>query len=493
MRKTLCLLALCLFSNLIHAQSSQQERLKAHIYYLASDQLRGRRAGSDDARKAAEYLKSQYSAMGAKPWMEDYLIPFSPFGPVKGDSTSNYRNIAVLIPGSDDLLRNEYILIGAHYDHLGVKNGEVYNGADDNASGSAAVVEVARNLLARQQELKRSVVIVNFDAEEIGLVGSNALSHLLQEKELLKPCKLMMSIDMVGWLKASGHLTLEGCGTIRNGDQMIRHIAEIHGLPIHTKAFERSVLTATDTEPFATYRIPTLAVTTGLKSPYHKPGDDAELIDYEGLDKVVNFLTDLAVAASSDTEFRSSGKVAPKHGGSIAPVELGLDLAGGRNGLAFPSLALSTSYGWGWSGGASLLFNIGSKRMRPWFSLKVSGRYDSYWTPYPSEGDFWNGYEIYRQQSIAIPAEVRVTYGNASNSIHLGLGACYQHLLWSNFSESGLARTVVPDQWGWSWSLGMKLGKVEIGGTFTHGISDLMNPTRTRAISTRASLTYWIW
>ena len=80
-----------------------------------------------------------------------------------------------VIEGSDPELKNEYIVLGAHYDHLGVRNGKVYNGADDNASGSAALIEVARELFSKRDSLRRSVIIAAFDAEELGLWGVQSL------------------------------------------------------------------------------------------------------------------------------------------------------------------------------------------------------------------------------------------------------------------------------------------------------------------------------
>ena len=95
----------------------------------------------------------------------------------------------------------------------------------------------------------------------------------------IKKVKLMMSIDMVGWYQATGHLTMEGSGTLKDANKVMQGIAEDVGLVIRLKGFEHSIMTATDTEPFAKAQCPTLAVTTGLKSPYHKPEDDAALID----------------------------------------------------------------------------------------------------------------------------------------------------------------------------------------------------------------------
>ena len=178
--------------------SPLQNRLKAHVYYLASDELRGRKGGSEDAAKAAEYIVDQYKQAGLKPLYSNFLVPFSPknsmYKDMLGEETGamvddimsgamkdkRFRNVVAVIEGSDNTLKHEFIIIGAHYDHLGVKSdGVVYNGADDNASGSAAIIEVARELMQHPELLKRSVIIAAFDGEEMGLYGSNALANKL--------------------------------------------------------------------------------------------------------------------------------------------------------------------------------------------------------------------------------------------------------------------------------------------------------------------------
>jgi Zn-dependent M28 family amino/carboxypeptidase len=210
MKKTIILSILTICAVGLFAQT-QQKRLEEHLYYLASDSLHGRFAGSDDAMKAAQYIIKQYEAIGIEPFYESgYLQPFT--NSLVGERMT-FNNVIAWIPGSDPALKDEYVIIGAHYDHLGERNGKVYNGADDNASGTAAVIEIARQLKAKQSELKRSVIIVNFDGEELGLFGSNALSNRLKkEKKISKVC-LMMSIDMVGWYRQNGKLIVQGTGT----------------------------------------------------------------------------------------------------------------------------------------------------------------------------------------------------------------------------------------------------------------------------------------
>ena len=290
------------------AQETLTDRLKKHVYTLAADSLMGRSAGSVFATKAAAYIERQWDEIGLKPLVgESFFVPFG----------NRYVNLVAIIEGNDPFLKNEYIVVGAHYDHLGNKtaqNGEtiIYNGADDNASGTATVIELGRQLKNIQPTLARSVILIAFDAEEIGLYGSNEFAN--NPPVPINDVKLMLSVDMVGWYKTSGYLKLSGYGTIKNGKQLFQNSNLIpEGLYLKTQNFEKSLFTATDTYGFAMKGIPTLSVTTGLKSPYHKPEDMADLIDYDGMALVTGYLTNLIQYVSTDESYLPSGKIAAKH------------------------------------------------------------------------------------------------------------------------------------------------------------------------------------
>lgn len=299
----------------VQAQTKHDElanRLKQHAFTLADDSLRGRKTGTVYAQKAAAYISRQLQAMGARPYSDtSYEFPFTyRSGMQKG------MNIMAIFPGSDSLLKDEYIVLGAHYDHIGTTmspgSDYIYNGADDNASGTSVLLELTRMLLEHPEALKRTVLVAFFDAEEVGLEGSTYLSnHFIVPVDRVK---LMMSIDMVGYLRTSGYLEYIGYGTIADGKQLIS------GLPwnasngkIKLKEFENSILTATDTRGFAQKGCPTLAVTTGLKSPYHKVNDEAPGLDIDGMAYVTEHLYALALKAASDPQFAPSNKVASIH------------------------------------------------------------------------------------------------------------------------------------------------------------------------------------
>lgn len=305
----LLLIAVTVHCTLYSQRQVMMERMWQHAYTLSADSMQGRRTGTVYAAKAADYICTQLKGMGAQPYTDtSYFFPIF-YGNREG------KNVMAVIPGSDSLLKDEYLILGAHYDHIGTRSGEgdtIFNGADDNASGVSVLLEVTRALLAHSEQLKRSVLIAFFDAEEVGLCGSTYLAdHCICPIEKVK---LMASIDMVGYLRTSGFLNYQGSGTISHGDDFIRSLPwEAPYGKIILKKFENSIFTATDTRHFAELGCPTLAVTTGLKSPYHKKNDEASGLDFMGMTYVADHLTALVLKAASDESFKSSDRVSDIH------------------------------------------------------------------------------------------------------------------------------------------------------------------------------------
>ena len=289
-----------------NAQTTLKERLEQHVYTLASDSLRGRQAGTEYARKAADYIVKQFEEIEIEPYFENsYLQTFR-----KG----KFQNIVGIIRGNDTVLKDEYIVVGAHYDHIGASGKTINNGADDNASGTAALIELGRALKRHQSNLKRSVMLIAFDAEESGLVGSSYF--VFRSEAPIENIKLMIALDMIGWYKASGKVKYIGSGTIKNGDDLILNPQLVpSGLNVVAEKFETKyfAIGATDTQPFALKRIPTLWAFTGFKSPYHTPKDEAHLIDYDGMTLITEHLSNLTETVSQKTELEPSGKFAKSH------------------------------------------------------------------------------------------------------------------------------------------------------------------------------------
>ena len=349
------------FISVLQAQVSLEERLKQHVYTLADDSLLGRAAGTEFAKKAAVYIAAQWDETGLSPLKGDsYYMPFH---------LGHYQNLAAIVEGNDPLLKDEYIIVGAHYDHLGVypnKKGEtlVFNGADDNASGVATLIELGRLLKERQHDLRRSIVLIAFDAEELGLFGSN--EFIRNPPFPVDKIKLMMSIDMVGWYKKSGYVSYSGTGTFINGKSLLFDEAlKPDGLLVKTQKFERSLFTGTDTKGFAVKGIPTLAVTTGTKSPYHKPEDMAHLIDYEGMSLITEHLVNFIQAVSKDDDFKTSGKIAPKYKTTYKMFTFGTAVNVGANHHAYTAGALNGKSATSMSVGLNGQYNMKFLAVRP--------------------------------------------------------------------------------------------------------------------------------
>lgn len=308
--KKIIIICLAIFSSLnpilSQVNDSQKSRLENHLYYFAADSLKGRKTGSEDNKKVAAYIKNQFDQMGLNSYYQY----------IKSDSSR--QNVIAILEGNDPLLKNEVIVIGAHYDHLGmIENGstvKIYNGADDNASGSAAIIEIARQMVVQQGSLKRTIMFVAFDAEEVGLVGSTFFVNDFIKNNTNQKVVLAMSLDMVGYLKQSKKLKITGVKTLVDPEQYFNQVAFDSKYDLILKDFDNSIFTGSDHGPFLNKNIPAFYVSTGLSSPYHKPEDDADLIDYEGLSTIVDYFSKLnyifatSPRIESSNQFFSSGK-----------------------------------------------------------------------------------------------------------------------------------------------------------------------------------------
>jgi hypothetical protein len=446
----LILLFAVIFHAVAYSQSVLEERLKQHVYTLAADSLLGRKAGSEETKKAAAYIVEQWEEIGLAPLEgNSYDRPFQ---------FDRYHNLVAIIEGNDPLLKDEYIIIGAHYDHLGTgeKNGEtvIYNGADDNASGVATVIELGRQLMAIQPTLRRSVILIAFDAEEIGLFGS---SHFANNPPVpVEAIKLMFSVDMVGWYKASGYIEYDGTGTIANGKQLLLDKNLIpEGLNVKIKNFENSIFTATDTEGFARKGIPTLAVTTGLKSPYHKPADEAHLIDYEGMTLITEHLTNIVKTVSQDETFQPSGKLASKHNTYTAKrFVFGIALNIGSNYHYYTKGARDgkplNSTGIGLNGQVNLNF----------IAIRPELYYDFINAHHP-KGDIYT-------QNITVPLNILLQTPPSSDvGVAVIFGPYYTYRLTGTQKNKKLdfKNDYYQDEFGFTYGVELRFGKIHLGYT----------------------------
>lgn len=168
------------------------ESLKEIVSFLASDDLNGRDTGTDGINKAATYIETKFKSYGLKPYFKTYRDNFT-IGELEAFNVVGY------LEGTDPKLKNEYILIGAHYDHIGTAkaiNGDVIaNGANDNAAGTSGVLSLAK-YFAENKTNKRSLIFATFTAEEKGLLGSKHLAKKLKDNNL--NLYTMINLEMIG-------------------------------------------------------------------------------------------------------------------------------------------------------------------------------------------------------------------------------------------------------------------------------------------------------
>ncbi|MBP5647400.1 MAG: M28 family peptidase [Bacteroidaceae bacterium] len=459
MKKAIILIACIMMFPIVNAQDTgRRSRLEKHLYYLASDSLHGRKAGSEDGAKVRAYILEQWKGIGIEPFFtEGYEMPFSRNG-------FDMANLVGVIPGNDPALKNEYILLGAHFDHIGYKKGEICNGADDNASGSTALIEIARMLKDNQNQLKRSVIIAAFDGEEEGLWGSEELAVRMGKDTIIWDVKCMMSIDMVGWYAKNGKLELLGAGTFKDGRKLLEDNAG--GLKLKIGDFETAVMTATDTRSFARiYNVPTLHVFTGLKSPYHKPEDDADLIDYEGLDSITCFITRVTERMASDPDFGPSGKIANIHSGKNQPFEFSVN--GGFTGtsIVFPDAGLTANGKISWNAGMAVQFNHELRGYR------IGVSYEAARSRFPDQNDLYGSSLTYRQQAVEVPLTYIIQNNDPTARFYFGIGANARYVLGS--SLEGLDYKTNNLQWGYHFLLGAKIGHLYFEDYFLNQWNDL--------------------
>ncbi|QIA08456.1 M28 family peptidase [Draconibacterium halophilum] len=246
------------------------------------------------------------------------------------------RNVAALLPGTDETLKDEYVVLGAHYDHLGmggpgsgsraIDTVAIHNGADDNASGVSTVIQLAEKL-AGDKSNKRSVIFVAFGAEEMGLLGSKSFTA----NPPVKTDKMvgMFNFDMIGRLdEESQSLSIGGSKTSKETEQLLNDLN-----PGFQLALSGEGIGPSDHASFYLQDIPVFFISTGAHPDYHTPQDDAELINFEGAQKVMDYsaaLVDDVVTRAKKLTFQEAGSKFQRSRGGRFKVTLGVmpDFAG---------------------------------------------------------------------------------------------------------------------------------------------------------------------
>lgn len=273
--------------------------MQVDVVYLSSDLLEGREAGTPGEDMAADYIVSRFQEMGLQPAGQNgtFIQPFAfnfnpnPHGDAaKGEQREGKNVLAYLDNGAE-----RTVIIGAHYDHLGkgafgsryFGPAMIHNGADDNASGVAAMLWLAEQL--KQSDLKNhNYLFIGFSGEELGLYGSK---HFVKNPTIdLADVNYMLNMDMVGHLNEEKILTINGVGTSPAWKPALDKI-QVEG--IEDIVTTESGVGPSDHTSFYLKDIPSLHFFTGAHDQYHKPGDDAPLINFEGMQSVATYMLEL--------------------------------------------------------------------------------------------------------------------------------------------------------------------------------------------------------
>ena len=279
--------------------------LSSHAGVLADDSLEGREAGSRGGLAAARFVESRLQDAGVKPAGDS--------GRFAQRFNGNMQNLLATLPGSDPALAAEYVVIGAHYDHVGYGSrrnsngpiGYIHNGADDNASGVSAVLEIVDALTAVDYHPRRSILFAFWDGEEKNLLGSR---HWVRQPTVpLGAVKAAINVDMVGRM-VDGALIVGGSRIGYGSRQLLaseRLPADMH-LDFTWEYKENS-----DHWPLCAAGVPSYFVNTGLHEDYHRPSDDVEKLNVPGMQHATQYLVDVVMRLADADElpkFRPAGR-----------------------------------------------------------------------------------------------------------------------------------------------------------------------------------------
>ena len=286
-----------------------ENELKNHIKFLTSEKNAGRYPGGKENTRIVKYLEKEFKRLKISSFEIGYRQFFN--AELRVDKGVEKKpvvktcNVVGFIEGNDSILKNDFIVLGAHYDHLGLggpsskseKRGLVYHGADDNASGTSALLEIAEKLVANKEQLKRSVLFIAFGAEEQGLLGS---TYFVEHPMVpLTQIKLMVNMDMVGRLNAEKQVYMGGAGTFPDGVDFMTDLGKSLGL---NPVVHAGSVGGSDHVSFYKKGISVLGIHTGGHPQYHTPEDTFDLINLEGEKWVCEYVFETVLQKASSID-----------------------------------------------------------------------------------------------------------------------------------------------------------------------------------------------
>ena len=306
-------------------QYTPENKIKEDVSYLADDKLEGRGTGTEGEKKAAEYIAKRFESLGLEGkgtngYFQDFTFkpktdPHSEvkYTEINSDSTITGRNILGFLDNNS----SQTIVIGAHFDHLGwgsdgsLYRGEdkaIHNGADDNASGVAVMLNLASKL--KETNKGNNYLFMAFSGEEMGLLGSN---YFVKNATIdTDSINYMLNMDMVGRLKADSTLAVYGTGTSPIFKQVVTATNDNFKIVEHESGVGPS-----DHTSFYLNDIPVLHFFTGQHEDYHKPSDDSDKLNYDGMELISDFIYNIITDLDDNGEIafrktKNEGKDTPR-------------------------------------------------------------------------------------------------------------------------------------------------------------------------------------
>ena len=287
----------------IPLNAQKQDGMRQAVEYLASQELGGRYPATAGDTLASEYIASQLRGLKLKPVVKEKKNKgfYHNFSFVKAEQELNTHNIIAVLPGKDKRLKHEYIVVGSHYDHLGLGGKDsgsrrpdtvaVHPGADDNASGDAVVLELAKYF--KKVRSPRSIIFAFFGAEEQGLIGSKNYLEWMKKDDARRinlPADksgivAMVNLDMVGRMRDNA-LSVSGTGTSSEFKTIVEQVAEQAHLNVSCTPDGYG---PSDHASFVAVDIPVLFLTTGGHMEYHTPDDVPSTLNYDGMQQTLDF------------------------------------------------------------------------------------------------------------------------------------------------------------------------------------------------------------
>lgn len=284
MKRLMALAAALLLSACVHGGASatpaaaSTDRLMADVNALSADAMQGRGFGQPGGLMARDYVVGAFQEAGLEPLTDDWLLPFTAPAGARRPAPIDGANVAGVVRGTQD--PDRWIVVTAHYDHEGVRNGQVYNGADDNASGTAALFELAR--LLRDHPPRHSVMLLALDGEEAGLLGARAFAA--NPPIPLDAVVLNINLDMIargdnGILWVVGTRLYPALVPVIDGLPQQAGVERRYGYDDPAVTGRGNWVNLSDQAAFHARGVPFIFFSVDDHADYHQPTDDADLID----------------------------------------------------------------------------------------------------------------------------------------------------------------------------------------------------------------------